>query len=75
MKTACGTIQRRIVFVSTGVFAWLCLLFILTGTPLRAHVSNSYTPGVDVSQYTYATFTDWLRKYADAKSPFKPGDV
>src|SRR5580698_9085950 len=29
----------------------------------------------DVRSYTYATFTDWLNKYRDAKPDFKPGDV
>jgi len=74
MKIARRAIQTCSAFVAIGAFA--CLGFILLiRTPLQAQVSNSYTPGADVSQYTYATFTDWLTKYADAKSPFKPGDV
>ncbi len=75
MKATRGTFRRCVVFVGIGVFGGLCFSFLLFATPLRAQVSSSYTPGVDVSQYTYATFTDWLQKYADAKSPFKPGDV
>ncbi|MGD0073966.1 MAG: DUF1329 domain-containing protein [Candidatus Binataceae bacterium] len=74
MKTSCGAVQKRLGVVSVGVLACLCL-FLLLGTRVQAQVSNSYTPGVDVSQYTYAKFVDWLRKDADAKVPLKPGDV
>lgn len=74
MKTGRNRFQRSVVVISIGAFAWLYVLCLI-GTQLRAQVSNSYTPGVDVSLYTYETYTDWLHKYAEAKPDFKPGDV
>ena len=54
--------QRHAITIATGA---ACLLVLLT-TVARAQ---------DIKSYTQANLNEWLRKYADAKPDFKPGDV
>jgi len=57
-----------------GCLAWLAST--LGGALLLLTLASvAMAQGGDVRSYTYATFTQWLTKYKDAKPDFKPGDV